>query len=521
MRINEKMGLVYTALFFTVSVAVITQNSDMLMAMFRGESSVQAVDDIFTVRAGRDQRLFVLKNDPHSNHVADVAVHLIASPACGTVEKSGAGFIYRESINCTGHQKFAYCIDTGTVCEPASVALRVIDSRNPVDTIAAGPAVEVTGLSGQVEKNSTDLEITNVHLGNTAKVETTTVPKEGTKLAKIAVESNASFVRPEKIAKISAVNGQFSMKTPDTFSAQGTTVAEVIGQTGTLTDQSPVASSLTLSLPVDPVMRRVESLALLSNGTPVRRNIATDIGFSAPHVMKGIDESPFGTKCSVALKTQAAPGGLVELSLDAPCLPNTRVEIRHGRLAIAVQTGHSGRLSEIIPAFETAALFSVTLPDGRVLKSRITVPDLGTIDRIAVQWAGDFDIGLHALEFGSIADATSDNWSGQSGAGGGSRAYEPGYTVRLGDSNVQNPMQAEIYTLSRTRKTPSGAVELSVQATPGDQTCGQAEILRSFRSHAGHLIGASGLQFKLPACDETAQSLVLKNALRDLIIAAK
>ena len=62
MRITERMGLVYTALFLTVSVAVITQNSESIMAAFRGEAGTRAVDDIFTVRPGREQRLFVLRN---------------------------------------------------------------------------------------------------------------------------------------------------------------------------------------------------------------------------------------------------------------------------------------------------------------------------------------------------------------------------------------------------------------------------------------------------------------------------
>jgi len=521
MRINERMGLVYTALFFTVSVAVITQNSDTLMATFRGESSVKAVDDIFTVRAGRDQHLFVLKNDPHSNNVADSAIHLIASPSCGTVEKSGGGFVYKDSIGCEGHQKFAYCIDTGSVCKPASVALRLIDGRDPVDTVQTGPTTDVTGLTDQVKKNTADLEITNVHLGRTAKAETTTLPTEGTKLARIAVETTARFDRPKPIAKITAVDGRFSMDTPDSFASDLRTVAEVAAQGGTLNDESPIAGSLILALPSEPVLHRANTLARLSGGKLVRRVVATDAGFTAPQVMKGIDQSPFGTQCSVALKTQAAPGGLVELSLDAPCLPNTRVEIRHGRLAVAIRTGHSGNLSEIIPAFESLALFSVTLPDGRVLKSRVNVPDLERIDRIAVQWAGDFDIGLHALEFGAKPETTGDIWSGQSGAGGGPRAYDTGYTVRLGDPDVENPIQAEIYTLQRTGKTPAGAVEISVLATSSAETCGTAEILRSFRSHAGRLTGAAGIQFKLPACNDKVQSVVLKNAARDLIIAAK
>lgn len=171
MRIIERMGLVYTALFLTVSVAVITQNSESLMSWFRGESTVKAVDDIFTVHAGRNQRLFVLRNDVNSNNVAASMINLVQTPTCGTITRTGGSFVYSESITCTGNQIFKYYLNTGRVCESASVVLRLVNARDPVESVISGPVTDLAGFDAQVGINGSDLEITNVHLGLAAKAE--------------------------------------------------------------------------------------------------------------------------------------------------------------------------------------------------------------------------------------------------------------------------------------------------------------------------------------------------------------
>ncbi|MBZ0128536.1 MAG: hypothetical protein K8F59_05435 [Rhodobacteraceae bacterium] len=508
MRISEKMGLVYTALFLTVSVAVITTNSDSVMAKFRGEVNVKAVDDIFTVQAGRDQRLFVLRNDVNAGKIPVESIRLISQPDCGSVSQAGSSFVYASPVSCTGHQVFRYCLFSGAVCEAASVALRLMDGRDPVATIETGPAVDVPGLAAQVEINQGDLEIANVHLGRTAPGEITVLPVSGAKLARVAVDTSVAFQRPERPGGGAEVNGTFAIdRTPRNAAAAISQVAEVRADADTASDISPEPEP-GLSLPRDPaaVARAAVFPAL---GGVVR----ADTGFATPQTQSEIDQSPFGTPCGLDLSARAVPGAMIELTLNAPCHPNARVEISHARLTIAVSSGHAGLLKIEIPAFESKSRIAVQVAGAPVLSTRVSVPDMADFERVAIQWQGDFDLGLHALEFGASEGSAGHVWQGRRGGG---------YTMRLGDPGLDDRAMAEIYTLPhKNAARASGIVELLVAAAGSAETCGSGQVVRSFHSRSGRLVGASGVQFRLPDCGSGPQSLVLKNAVRDLIIAAR
>lgn len=512
MRISEKMGLVYTALFLTVSVAVITTNSDSVMAKFRGEVNVKAVDDIFTVQAGRDQRLFVLRNDVNAGKLPTSAIRLISQPDCGSVSQAGSSFVYASPANCTGHQVFRYCLFSGADCEAASVALRLMEMRDPVATIEAGPAVDVAGLAAQVEINQSDLEIANVHLGRTAPGETTVQPVSGAKLARVAVDASVTFQRPDQQAGHSVgqsqVDGTFTMDRPARVAPVAVSqVAEVRADTDIANDASP-APETGMSLPRDP-------LAVIRAATfpALDGSARTDTGFDAPQTPSAIDQSPFGTPCGMDLSARAIEGAMIELTLNAPCHPNARVEISHARLTIAVSSGHAGLLKVAIPAFEANSRVAVQVDDGPVLSTRIAVPDMARFERVAIQWQGDFDLGLHALEFGASEGSAGHVWQGRRGGG---------YTMRLGDPDLESRAMAEVYTLpQKIAARNSGIVELLVAAAGNGETCGSGQVVRSFHSRGGRLVGASGVQFRLPDCGSGPQSLVLKNAVRDLIIAAR
>ncbi len=523
MRITEKTGLVYTALFLTVSVAVITQNSDTLMATFRGEKGVVAVDDIFTVHAGREQRLFVLRNDIDSQKVALADIRLVSQPGCGSVSQAGGSFVYTNSTSCTGHQSFSYCLNTGLGCEPASVALRLIESRDPVDSVATGPAVELAGFETQIGFNMQELEITNVHLGRVAPAETTAIPVSGAKLAKVAVEAPLSFAKPAQLTKVGAVDGVFTMENLPQTASNGIdtkTMVEVAATTDTLTDESPIDETAAQALPALP-SDETSALPNTNSGALTARMVRIDMGFQFPNVMAGIDQSPFGTPCSINFSGLTIESGLVELNLKAPCQPNSRVDIQHGKLKVTVKTDHIGNLKIAVPAFETNAHFLVRLMDGTTLKTSVNVPELEHIDRVAIQWRGDFEVDLHALEFGASLQSRGHIWQGQPSAADQAERYGGGYVLQLGDRSLKDADMAEVYSLPISQKTKSGVVDFSVSAHASGQYCAGSGIVQSLRSRGGRLVGASGVAFRFPACGNSDQSIVLKNVVRDLIIATR
>lgn len=519
MRISEKMGLVYTALFLTVSVAVITQNSEAIMSAFRGESYVRAVDDIFTVRPGREQRLFVLRNDVNNKSIANEDLRLISQPDCGYVRQVGGSFVYSGSASCSGYQAFSYCVETGKSCDPASVALRLYDLPDPVSSVEVGPVTDMVGFDAQVGINTRDLEITNVHLGRAARAEGRAIPIAGSKLNDVAVEARVRFLRPKPPAAAD-VAGRFDM--PDmpgpTDVAPGLQVAAIAG---TISDANAVdATAAAPAIPRDPA--EIAGTSPLAN--PPRdwagRLASIDLGYRQPDTRAALDASPFGTECTLRLSVEAAPAAMIRLRLEAPCQPNARVEIRHARMRFAMRNGHSGMLTVLVPALEERARVAVKLPDGTVLRAATAVPELAEYDRVAIQWRGGFELDLHALEFGARAGSDGDIWQGTPREPEIARRKGGGFLTTLGDADIEDPLRVEVYSLSRGATTRAGAVEFIVTATAQPGNCGQIEMLNSFRSVAGRLVGAAGLQFRLPDCGGKAQSMALKNALRDLIIAA-
>jgi hypothetical protein len=524
MRITEKTGLIYTALFLTVSVAVITQNSDALMASFRGESNVQAVDDIFTVYAGREQRLFVLSNDVDSEHVQTSSINLLSQPSCGKIARTGGTFTYSNSTGCTGHQSFSYCLSTGLGCAPASVALRIVQARDPVDSVANGPAVELSGFETQVGFNNSELEITNVHLGKAAKTENTPVSASGAKLAKIAVEAPLAITRPSSIANLNAVEGVFTAQELPTLQANTIdtdTFIEVAATTDSLTDANPTDLDSDLVLPRLP--RANSDIGPDQNNWPnlTARMVKIDMGFQAPKVSASIDKSPFGTACGASLTSVAAQGGLVELDLKSPCQPNSRVEVQHGKMRLTLKSDHVGNLNVEIPAFEENARFQVTLTDGTEMLAFAHVPEMAYFDRVAILWKNDFSVELHALEFGAVQASKGDIWQGHPSSFDLSQRYGGGFVTRLGDATLNRANMVEVYTLPISDDLPAGVVDFNVSVWAGQNNCAQNRIIQSLRSRGGRLVGASGVEFLLPACGNSPQSIVLKNVVRDLIIAER
>ena len=163
-----------------------------------------------------------------------------------------------------------------------------------------------------------------------------------------------------------------------------------------------------------------------------------------------------------------------------------------------------------VPALEKVAHFRITLPKAKPIRVTVQVPDIETYERVAVLWRGRFNVDLRAVEFGKSVTAMSRNGVGALG-----------HVVKLGNTDVKNPLLAEVYTIKLRPGIKSGVVDFSILVRATHQTCGTGQILQSLRSRHGRLIGASGLRFRLPDCDAADTTLVLKNAVRDLIIAAR
>ena len=233
----------------------------------------------------------------------------------------------------------------------------------------------------------------------------------------------------------------------------------------------------------------------------------------------GPDVSAFGLPCGLTVRAEAQPGALIALDIEAPCRPDTRVEIAHADLTIADRTDALGLLSVALPAFETPAAIAVRLPGSAPEAALVAVPDLADYDRVGVSWMGRAALELHALEFGAAyggeGHVSHDNPRGADRAVRGAG----GFLTRLGRADMADPMMAEVYTFPRDTLAGDGVVRLSLEAPITQASCGARADARTLQA-GPQGIATVELAFDLPGCEAVGDALVLQNLLPDLRIAA-
>ncbi|MBW6506453.1 MAG: hypothetical protein K0B00_06850 [Rhodobacteraceae bacterium] len=196
--------------------------------------------------------------------------------------------------------------------------------------------------------------------------------------------------------------------------------------------------------------------------------------------------------CAAAVLTVSpAPQAMLAVQLQAPCQPGARVELRHGGLAVAVQTDVTGSYTGLLPALAREARLEVTLPDGARLAARVRIGDIASVERVALLSGATGALHLHAFENGAgFGDAGHRSAAAPGAPGQGTG----GYLTLLGDAGATPPLLAEVYT------APAGLppAQLAVQADVSAATCGTdlgGIVLR--------MGGAAQLALTLamPACD--------------------
>jgi len=136
--------------------------------------------------------------------------------------------------------------------------------------------------------------------------------------------------------------------------------------------------------------------------------------------------------------------------------------------------------------------------------------------RTGLSWSGRQNWAVNADGFGA-----ADLESGQvfSSGSGGSGLANGGTLIQLGDPGVPNPMLAEIYSISSADAGSGGMVRLSLRSEVTTFNCNTDTEVRSVHSETGQAPVWANLNLEMPGCDEIGSFLVLKNPLRDMMIA--
>jgi hypothetical protein len=229
-----------------------------------------------------------------------------------------------------------------------------------------------------------------------------------------------------------------------------------------------VASGLVM-LRQAPVATAVAPVAALP---PARQSVPSEPHAAAPALPALARRVPpseavaAAPACAAAmLSVTPAPQAMLAVQLSAPCQPGTRIELRHGELAVAVLTDDNGGYSGLLPALVREARLQVTFADGAQLAARVRVGDIDRFERVALLSGATGALHLNAFENGAgFGDAghRSATAPGTQGAGPG------GYLTLLGDPAAAPPLLAEVYS------APAGLppAQLAVRADVSAATCG-------------------------------------------------
>ncbi len=220
------------------------------------------------------------------------------------------------------------------------------------------------------------------------------------------------------------------------------------------------------------------------------------------------------TDCSLSARAYTVSNARARLTLKAPCHVLDHVDVHHSGLTFSAVTDKDGTLSLTIPAMSEYAIFLFSFADKKGTVATTHVPELKNFNRIALQWQGDTDIQLHALEFGAAYGQAGHVWSGSDAAGEGN-------TVHLGLGQTEAARNVEIYSFPAQSTQKTGSVELSVEAEVTATNCAKGLNVQALEWRGDQRLRSRDLMIDFPACDAVGDFLVLNNLFQDLTIAAK
>ena len=182
------------------------------------------------------------------------------------------------------------------------------------------------------------------------------------------------------------------------------------------------------------------------------------------------------------LRLTVRPSAMVQVSVSAPCAPNTRVVLHHAGLAVTLLTSDQGTLLVWLPALSPLALIDVSLPDGSTVQGTIAVPEVQNFDRFWVQWQGQAGFRLEPApddKFGKIS--------------------------RLGDPRAGLPMLAQIYS----RPHQPGVAGLSLQLPVQPENCGSRILGETLEMRAGGPVQVVELSQAVADCSHIGGTILL------------
>lgn len=232
-------------------------------------------------------------------------------------------------------------------------------------------------------------------------------------------------------------------------------------------------------------------------------------------------EAVVAPACEIVATARPVAAAMVDLSMEAACLPNERVTVHHNGMIFTETTSASGKVSLRVPALAQEAVFILAFTNGEGAVAQTTVEELADYDRSVLQWKGNTGFQIHAREFGADYGAEGHLWDGAPGDVADAVSGNNGVLTRHGDVQAAEPLLAEVYSFPKAYNTRTGIIALSVETEVTPANCGLEIEAQSLEIQPDGSIKTQNLTLPVPECDAEGSFLVLNNLLQDLKVAGR
>lgn len=264
--------------------------------------------------------------------------------------------------------------------------------------------------------------------------------------------------------------------------------------------------------PVLPVQRLRDTLDQpavlgLSNNSKPTKKFATQPKFS-----------PFGLNCDVHFSAAALPTAMVQLNLTAPCHIGSPITILHNGLVFTATTSNIGHFNINLPALQQDAKFDLLLAGSNTYTAKINIPTATDFRRVALVWAGQASIEIHAFELLSGATKTKHIWRNSPENPHRALQGRGGFLIRFDGGTKPNASHTEIYSFPTGPFVKPTTTRLHVKISTDKNSCGKNLTVTALQSAEAGKLEATNYSLTMPTCDKVGEHLLLKNLLTDLKI---
>ncbi|WP_297770825.1 hypothetical protein [uncultured Roseovarius sp.] len=290
--------------------------------------------------------------------------------------------------------------------------------------------------------------------------------------------------------------------------------AAMVGQLPTLERPVEIRQIKLTSAEVVPPLTAPEPAVLPAE--PVKLAVAKDEPLD--EVLPQEEAAP-SFVCDFEMQATPLAAAMVKVTLDAPCMINTRYTLHHNGMMFTAVTDEQGQSTLSVPALAEQAVFIASFDEGDGAIATANVDTLSLYDRYVVQWRGAAGLHVHALEYDAGFGEDGHVWAETGHDMARAASGEGGFLTRLGEQEMDQALMAEVYTFPTGTAPRAGTVDVRVEAEITTANCGRDLEAQSIAVTTDAAPKVQDIVLAMPDCEGLGDFLVLKNLFNDLKIA--